>query len=93
MNFSQVLSAAFPESSNVLFNWQGTPFIIGSCLFVLLVASRTIKYPHTGAKMPLPFSKSLFNNISVAGFLASMSFGHILGFLLTLAFANAAGGA
>lgn len=93
MDFAQMVAAAFPQSSTSLFNWQGTPLIIGSCLFVLLIASRTIKYPHTGAKMPLPFSKSLFNNISVAGFLASMSFGHILGFLLTLAFANALGGA
>ncbi|MBC7823764.1 MAG: photosystem I reaction center subunit X, partial [Candidatus Parcubacteria bacterium] len=38
--------------------------------------------------MPLPFSKSLFNDISVAGFLASMSFGHILGVLATLVLAN-----
>lgn len=87
--FSNFLAAAFPTTtSSDLFNWQGTPFIIGACLLVLIIASRTIKYPQTGAKMPLPFSKSLFNNISVAGFLASMSFGHILGVLLTLAFAN-----
>jgi photosystem I subunit 10 len=89
MEFAQRISAAFPTSANVLFNWQGTPIIIGSCLFVLLIASQTIKYPHRGAKMPLPVSKSLFNHISVAGFLASMSFGHILGVLLTLALANA----
>lgn len=87
--FSNLLGVDFPTApSTALFNWQGTPIIIGSCLLVLLIASRTIKYPHTGAKMPLPFSKSLFNNISVAGFLASMSFGHILGVLLTLALAN-----
>jgi photosystem I subunit X len=87
--FSNLLGADFPTvPSTALFNWQGTPIIIGSCLLVLLIASRTIKYPHTGAKMPLPFSKSLFNNVSVAGFLASMSFGHILGVLLTLALAN-----
>jgi photosystem I subunit 10 len=36
--------------------------------------------------MPLPFSKSLFNGISVAGFLAAMHFGHIIGVRLTLAF-------
>ncbi len=81
--------AAMPTVDTDLWNWEGTPIIIGSCLFVLLVASRTIKYPHTGAKMPLPFSKSLFNNISVAGFLASMSFGHILGVLGVLALAGA----
>jgi hypothetical protein len=53
MEFAQRISAAFPTSANVLFNWQGTPIIIGSCLFVLLIASQTIKYPHRGAKMPL----------------------------------------
>jgi photosystem I subunit X len=79
----------FPPSGE-LFNWQGTPLIIGACLLVLLIGSRTIKYPQTGPKMPLPFSKSLFNNISVAAFLACMSFGHVLGVLLTLGFANTA---
>ncbi|NDJ18473.1 photosystem I reaction center subunit X [Myxacorys almedinensis] len=84
-----LFAATFPEApSSALFNWQGTPLIIGSCLLVLFIASRTIKYPQVGARMPLPFSKSLFNNISVAGFLASMSFGHVIGFLLTLAIAN-----
>lgn len=83
------LLGALPTVGTELWNWQGTPIIIGSCLFVLLVASRTIKYPKTGAKMPLPFSKSLFNDISVAGFLASMSFGHILGVLGVLALAGA----
>ncbi len=80
--------AQFALPGTELWNWEGTPVIIGSCLLVLIIASRTIKYPQTGAKMPLPFSKSLFNNISVAGFLASMSFGHILGVLATLALAN-----
>ena len=80
--------AQFAISGTELWNWEGTPVIIGSCLFVLIIASRTIKYPQAGAKMPLPFSKSLFNNISVAGFLASMSFGHILGVLATLVLAN-----
>jgi photosystem I subunit 10 len=84
-----LVAVAFPEApSNALWNWQGTPIMIGACLFVLLIASRTIKHPHVGARMPLPFSKSLFNNISVAGFLASMSFGHVLGVLLTLALGN-----
>ncbi|MCY7321684.1 MAG: photosystem I reaction center subunit X [Phormidesmis sp. CAN_BIN36] len=80
--------AQFAIPGTELFNWEGTPVMIGSCLLVLLIASRTIKYPQAGARMPLPFSKSLFNSISVAGFLASMSFGHILGVLATLALAN-----
>lgn len=88
---SNVLAAAFQlPPSGELWNWQGTPFIVGACLLVLLIGSRTIKYSQTGPKMPLPFSKSLFNNISVAAFLACMSFGHVLGFLLTLGFANTA---
>ena len=88
MNISLLFVAQFAIPGTELWHWEGTPIMIGACLFVLLIASRTIKYPHTGAKMPLPFSKSLFNNISVAGFLASMSFGHVLGVLATLALAN-----
>lgn len=88
MVHSILLAASTPTTQTELWNWQGTPVIIGACLFVLIIASRTIKYPHTGAKMPLPFSKTLFNDISVGGFLASMSFGHILGVLATLALAS-----
>lgn len=72
------------DTPTALWHWQGTPIIIGSCLLVLLIASRTIRYPQVGPKMPLgPFSP-LFNNISVAGFLAAMSFGHIIGVALVL---------
>jgi photosystem I reaction center subunit PsaK len=60
--------------------------IAGSCLFVLLVASRTIQYPNVGMKMSLGFFAPIVNNISVAGFLASMSLGHILGTLLIINF-------
>jgi photosystem I subunit X len=71
----------FPEDPTALWNWQGTPIMIGACLFSLFLASRVIRYPNVGPKMPLgPFS-GLFNNISVASFLAAMSFGHILGVL------------
>lgn len=85
---NSLFMAQFAIPGTELFNWEGTPVMIGSCLLVLLIASRTIKYPQAGARMPLPFSKSLFNSISVAGFLASMSFGHILGVLATLTLAN-----
>jgi photosystem I subunit X len=67
-----------------LWNWQGTPFIIGWSLLVLFIASRTIQEPNVGPKMPLGPLAPLFNNISVAGFLAAMSFGHILGVLNVL---------
>ncbi len=62
----------------VIWNWNGTPIIIGSCLLVLLIASRTIQYPHVGPKMPLPFP-ALFNNPSVGTFLGSMALGHVIG--------------
>jgi photosystem I subunit 10 len=63
----------------------GTPFfIIGSSLLVLFLASRNIERPHDGPKMPLGPLAPLFNNISVAGFIGSLSFGHIIGVLLTL---------
>lgn len=71
-----------PDTPTELWNWQGTPIIIGSCLLVLFIASRTIEMPNVGPKMPLGPFAPLFNNISLAGFLASMSFGHIIGVLL-----------
>ena len=60
---------------------QIAPIMIGACLLTLAIASRTIAHPHVGPKMPLGPVAPLFNNISVAGFLAAMSFGHILGVL------------
>jgi len=68
-------------------NWQGSYIIIGSSLLVLLIASRTIQYPQAGPKMPLPFA-SLFNNPSVGTFLASMSFGHLIGVASVLGLTN-----
>lgn len=62
----------------VTWSWTGTAIIIGACLLCLLIIPRTIRYPHTGAKMPLPLP-SLFNNPSIGSFLASMSAGHIIG--------------
>lgn len=86
-----VFLAAVPAASSFdptqLLHYEGTPIMIASCLLVLLIASRTIRFPHVGPKMPLPFP-SLFNNISVAGFLASMSFGHIVGVLAILGFSG-----
>ncbi|MDX2213071.1 MAG: photosystem I reaction center subunit PsaK [Oculatellaceae cyanobacterium bins.114] len=81
---SLLLAAQQTENATSLFNWQGTPFIIGSCLLVLLIASRTIAEPHVGPKAPLGPFAPLFNNISLAGFIGAMSFGHILGVLATL---------
>lgn len=60
---------------------QVLPIMIGVCLLTLAIASRTIAHPHVGPKMPLGPVAPLFNHISVAGFLAAMSFGHILGVL------------
>jgi len=54
-----------------MFGLDRTAIIIGACLLCLLIIPRTIRYPHTGAKMPLPLP-SLFNNPSIGSFLASM---------------------
>lgn len=70
-------------------NWVGTALIItGWSLVIAIIAGRSIERPHTGPKMPLPFP-SLFNNISAAGFLGSVSLGHIVGVLTILALKNA----
>jgi photosystem I subunit X len=69
-------------------NWSRSVVLSASCLVVLLIASRTIRQPNVGPKMPLgPFS-GLFNNISLAGFLGSMSLGHIIGAFLIINFLN-----
>jgi photosystem I subunit X len=67
---------------------QTAPIIIGSCFLVLLIASRTIAYPSVGPKMPLGPLSPLFNNISIAGFIAAMSFGHIVGTIATFGIFN-----
>lgn len=74
-------------NTGTTWNWAGTPIIIGSCLLVLLIAGWQIRYPHVGPKMPLPFP-SVFNNPSVATFLAAMSFGHIIGVAAVLGLTN-----
>ncbi len=79
-----LLAASQPDDPTQLWNWQGTPIIIASCLLVLLITSRTIECPHVGPKMPLGPFAPLFNNISLAGFLGAMSFGHILGVLAVM---------
>ena len=67
-------------------NWTRSFVLIGACLSVLFIASRTIAYPNVGPKMPLGPFGALFNNISVAGFLGSVSFGHIIGAFLIINF-------
>jgi photosystem I subunit X len=68
-------------------NWSGTPIIIGACLLCLFIIPRTIRYPHVGAKMPLPFP-ALFNNPSVGTFLAAMAAGHLIGIPAVLGLTN-----
>jgi photosystem I subunit 10 len=62
----------------VTWSFTGTAIIVGFSLLFLLIIPRTIRFPHTGTKMPLPFPE-VFNNPSVGAFLASMSAGHIFG--------------
>ncbi len=71
----------------VKWSWTGSAVIIGVSLLCLLIIPRTIRYPHAGTKMPLPFS-SLFNNPSVGSFLASMSAGHLIGIPTVLGLNN-----
>lgn len=73
---AQQVQPTVPDT--VTWSWTGTAIIVGASLLCLLIIPRTIRFPHTGAKMPLPFP-SVFNNPSVGAFIASMSAGHIIG--------------
>lgn len=69
-------------------NWSRSLVLSGACLVVLFIASRTIQQPHVGPKMPLGPFGALFNNISLAGFIGSMSLGHLIGAFLIINFFN-----
>ena len=74
-----ILLAAQPTVPDIVkWSWTGSAIIVGSSLLILFLASRTIRYPHVGPKMPLPFP-SLFNNPSVGTFLGSVALGHTIG--------------
>lgn len=90
MNQLSVLGLAQTALTNPIetWNWTRSLVMIGACLSVLFVASRTINQPHVGPKMPLGPFGALFNNISLAGFLGSMSLGHIIGAFLIINFFN-----
>ncbi|BAZ27176.1 hypothetical protein NIES4073_80930 [Kalymmatonema gypsitolerans NIES-4073] len=80
------VQATVPNSA-AEFNWTGSAIIIGSSILALLIIPRVVRYPHVGAKMPLPFP-SLFNNPSVGSFLAAMSTGHLIGIGAVLGLTN-----
>lgn len=85
-----LLAQAAPQITvpdTVKWSWVGSATIIGISLLFLLIIPRTIRFPHTGAKMPLPFP-SVFNNPSVGAFLASMSAGHLIGIPAVLGLNN-----
>ena len=86
MNQLSLLGLAQTAISNPVeaWNWSRSLVLSGACLLILFIASRTIQYPNVGPKMPLGPFGALFNNISVAGFLGSMSLGHILGAFLII---------
>lgn len=71
----------------VTWSFTGTAIIVGLSLLFLLIIPRTIRFPHTGAKMTLPFPE-VFNNPSVGSFLAAMSAGHLVGIPLILGLNN-----
>ena len=80
------LAQTAADSPVEAWNWTRSFVLIGACLSVLFIASRTIAYPNVGPKMPLGPFGALFNNISVAGFLGSVSLGHIIGAFLIINF-------
>lgn len=80
------VQATVPNTGTI-WNWTEAAIISGACLLCLLIIPRTIRYPHVGPKMPLPFP-SLFNNPSVATFLAAMSAGHLIGVGTVLGLTN-----
>ncbi|OKH22483.1 photosystem I reaction center subunit PsaK [Chroogloeocystis siderophila] len=71
----------------VRWSWTGSAIIIGASVLILFIASRTIRFPQVGPKMPLPFP-ALFNNPSVGTVLGSVSLGHIVGFGIILGLNN-----
>lgn len=71
----------------IKWSWTGSAVIIGACLLCLLIIPRTIRFPHSGSKMPLPFP-SVFNNPSIGSFLAAMSAGHLIGIPTVLGLNN-----
>ena len=82
------LAQTATNNSAEVWSWTRSFVLIGACLSVLFIASRTIEYPNIGPKMPLGPFGALFNNISVAGFLGSVSLGHIIGAFLIINFFN-----
>ncbi|MER3491859.1 MAG: photosystem I reaction center subunit PsaK [Mastigocladus sp. ERB_26_2] len=86
---SSILFAVQSTVPNTYTSWGFSEFlyITGACLLCLLIIPRVVWYPHVGSKMPLPFP-SVFNNPSVATFLAAMAAGHILGVGAVLGLTN-----
>jgi photosystem I subunit 10 len=82
-----LLAATQPTVPNTI-SWspQVAAIISASCLLILLIASRSIKYPQVGAKLPI--NLPLLGNPSVGTFLASMAFGHVVGVGIVLGLSN-----
>ncbi len=82
---SLLLAVQSYDDSPAVWSQTGTPIIISlTCIVVLFIASRVIEKPHVGPKMPLGPLGPIFRDISLAGFIGAMSFGHILGAVLVL---------
>jgi len=71
-------------------NLEVAAVISVSCLLVLVIAVRTVQYPHVGAKMPLGPLGQFFNNPSIGTFIGSMALGHIIGVGILLGLTNLA---
>lgn len=87
MNNLILLAAAQPTVPNTP-AWSPTvaAIISASSILVLLIASRSIKYPQVGAKLPV--SLPIVGSPSVGTFVASMAFGHVLGVGIVLGLTN-----
>lgn len=82
-----LLAATQPTVPNTI-SWspQVALIISASSLLILLIASRSIKYPQVGAKLPV--NLPILGSPSVGTFVASMAFGHVVGAGIVLGLSN-----
>ncbi|MBD2306291.1 photosystem I reaction center subunit PsaK [Chroococcidiopsis sp. FACHB-1243] len=82
-----LLAATQPTVPNTI-SWspQVALIISASSFLILLIASRSIKYPQVGAKLPVNLPG--LGSPSIGTFVASMAFGHVVGAGIVLGLSN-----